>query len=415
MEPPRMKIALNIEWVGARRGGAEKYAGAVARALLDAGHDVHLFARGVDAGEVSDAAAVHEVAVRDLPLLGWLRTYRFAAASERALREENFDLIIGFNKTWYQDIYLAVAGAHPAAVDYSLERFRHPLVRVLHTAGKLLSPKQWFFKRIETKQFGPDARPCTVVAPSELSAEHFRQYHDLPTERLAVVYNGLERPKQTTDSTNSRRRFRRELGLENHDVALLFTARNYALKGLEPLLEAFARVAADCPQAVLVVCGSRRDRTYQRQAATLGIADRVRFLGFIDDIHGCFAGCDAFVFPTFYDPCSLVVPEALGFGLPVITTQQNGAAELLTEGRDGFVVESPWQIDDLAQHMTLLANDDALRARMGAEAKRTAARATMDIRMRELIALLERHRASMSSHALVGPHVDNSRTRKRVA
>jgi UDP-glucose:(heptosyl)LPS alpha-1,3-glucosyltransferase len=410
-----MKIALNIEWIGARRGGAEKYAGSVARALIEAGHDVHLFARGVDAGEVSSAAKVREITVRDLPLCGWLRTYRFAAASERALREEDFDLIIGFNKTWYQDIYLAVAGAHPAAVDYSLERFRHPLVRALHVAGKLLSPKQWFFKRIETKQFGPDARPVTVVAPSELSAEHFRQYHDLPSERIAVVYNGLERERTAIDAAAVRRRFRRDLGLEPHDVALLFTARNYALKGLEPLIEAFARTAADCPQAVLVVCGSRRDRSFQRQAAALGIADRIRFLGFVDEIHTCFAGCDAFVFPTFYDPCSLVVPEALGYGLPVITTQQNGAAELLTEGRDGFVVESPWQLDDLAQHMTLLANDDALRARMGTEARRTAARATMDIRMRELIALLERHRAAMSSAALHGPHSSGPRIRKRVA
>jgi UDP-glucose:(heptosyl)LPS alpha-1,3-glucosyltransferase len=410
-----MKIALNIEWIGARRGGAEKYAGSVARALIEAGHDVHLFARGVDAGEVSSAAKVCEITVRELPLCGWLRTYRFAVASERALREEDFDLIIGFNKTWYQDIYLAVAGAHPAAVDYSLERFRHPLVRALHVAGKLLSPKQWFFKRIETKQFGPDSRPVTVVAPSELSAEHFRQYHDLPSERIAVVYNGLERERTVIDAAAVRRRFRRDLGLEPHDVALLFTARNYALKGLEPLIEAFARTAADCPQAVLVVCGSRRDRAFQRQAAALGIADRIRFLGFVDEIQTCFAGCDAFVFPTFYDPCSLVVPEALGYGLPVITTQQNGAAELLTEGRDGFVVESPWQLDDLAQHMTLLANDDALRARMGSEARRTAARATMDIRMRELIALLERHRAAMSSSALHGPHSSGSRTRKRVA
>lgn len=410
-----MKIALNIEWIGARRGGAEKYAGAVARALLDAGHDVHLFARGVDPGEVSEAAVFRPITVRDLPLCGWLRTYRFAAASERALREEDFDLIIGFNKTWYQDIYLAVAGAHPAAIDYSLERFRHPLVRAAHIAGKLLSPKQWFFKRIETKQFGPDARPVTVVAPSELSAEHFRQYHDLPEERIAVVYNGLERERTSVDAVAARRRFRRDLGLEQHDVALLFTARNYALKGLEPLLEAFAQTAAECPQAVLVVCGSRRDRVFQRQATALGIADRIRFLGFVDEIQNCFAGCDAFVFPTFYDPCSLVVPEALGYGLPVITTQQNGAAELLTEGRDGFVVESPWQLDDLAQHMTLLASDDALRARMGAEARRTAARTTMDIRMRELIALLERHRATMSTAALRGPHSDGSRTRKRVA
>ncbi|MCE9603662.1 MAG: glycosyltransferase family 4 protein [Planctomycetia bacterium] len=409
-----MKIGLNIEWIGARRGGAEKYAGSVARALIEAGHDVHLFARGVDAGEVSDAATVHEVAVRELPLCGWLRTYRFAAASERALLQEDFDLIIGFNKTWYQDIYLAVAGAHPAAVDYSLERFRHPLVRALHVAGKALSPKQWFFKRIETKQFGPDARHATVVAPSELSAEHFRQYYDLPAERIAVVYNGLEPSRRAFDGAAGRKRFRREQRLETHDVALLFTARNYALKGLEPLLEAFAQVAGDCPQAMLIVCGSRRDHAYQRQAAKLGIADRVRFLGFVDDVQACFAGCDAFVFPTFYDPCSLVVPEALGFGLPVITTQQNGASELLTEGRDGFIVESPWQTDDLAQHMTLLCNDDALRHRMAIEARRTAARSTMDVRMRELVALLERHRATMHATALQGSTA-SSRNRKRVA
>jgi UDP-glucose:(heptosyl)LPS alpha-1,3-glucosyltransferase len=148
-------------------------------------------------------------------------------------------------------------------------------------------------------------------------------------------------------------------------VAVLFVARNYALKGLEPLLEAFAPVARDFSKCFLLVCGSGRDRRFRRQVLRLGLADRVLFLGFVDNIQECFAGSDAFVFPTFYDPCSLVVLEAMQAGLPVITTRQNGAGELLTEGIDGFVVESPWSKDQLTDRMARLVGDADLRSRMG--------------------------------------------------
>ncbi len=45
--------------------------------------------------------------------------------------------------------------------------------------------------------------------------------------------------------------------------------------------------------------------------------------------------------PTYYDPCSLVVLEALACGLPVITTAQNGASELMTDGREGYILTTP--------------------------------------------------------------------------
>src|ERR1043166_4282177 len=109
----RMKIALNIEWVGARRGGAEKYAGTLARSLAAAGHEGHLFARGGDDGEVPPAVRIHEVNIGGRPRFRWARTYRFAAAAQRVLRRHSFDLVIGFNKTWHQDVYLAVAGTGP--------------------------------------------------------------------------------------------------------------------------------------------------------------------------------------------------------------------------------------------------------------------------------------------------------------
>jgi len=390
-----MKIALNIEWVGTRRGGAEKYAGALARSLSAAGHEVHLFARGVDDGEVSQAVRTHEVNIGGRPRWRWSRTYSFAAASHRVLLRQSFDLVIGFNKTWHQDVYLAVAGTGPASNRGSLLRFRNPLRRWWHALGKFISPKQRLFRRIERKQFVE--RAPHIVACSKLSASHFQHDHDIPPERLTVVYNGFEPHAAPTDRAAARRKFRARYEIDEQATAVLFTARNYDLKGLEPLLEAFALVAPLRPRALLVVCGSRREAKFRRLAMRLGLQNRVRFLGFVDDVAECFAACDLFAFPTFYDPCSLVVPEALHAGLPVITSAQNGAAELVDDGRTGYVVPDSWNTTAWAEALARLLDDGALRARMSAEAAKQAQTMTMEVRIEELLAVLEKLQSQRSS------------------
>ena len=81
----------------------------------------------------------------------------------------------------------------------------------------------------------------------------------------------------------------------------------------------------------------------------MGIASRVHFAGAIDDPRAFFAGGDALLLPTYYDPCSLAVLEALSCGTPVITTRYNGAAELLEEGSSGFVVTEPSEVGAMAK------------------------------------------------------------------
>ncbi|MBA4019504.1 MAG: hypothetical protein C0483_20255 [Pirellula sp.] len=391
-----MKIALNIEWVGARRGGAEKYAGVIARELHNAGHDVHVFARGADPGEVPDGVTLHSVVVNKWPGCGWFRAFRFACASERALKQESFDLILGFNKTWYQDVYIAVAGAQPAVVEHSLQRFKCPWRRTFHKLGKVFSPKQWMFKLIERRQFGPEARPMHVIAPSHFVARQFHEYHGLPRSQVTVVYNGIiPTIALAAHDAEARAAFRRAQGIADDDVALLFLARNYELKGLEPLLEAFALTTEARSHAKLVVCGGRRDEWFQNKAKELGIASRVRFLGFVEDVNQVFLGSDAFVLPTFYDPCSLVVPEAMHYGLPVVTTEQNGAAELLQSGVDGFVVSSPWNLGELAEVLGRLCDDGAMRACMADEARHRAERFTMETRLKELMGVLAQYDRAM--------------------
>src|SRR6185312_17202667 len=69
--------------------------------------------------------------------------------------------------------------------------------------------------------------------------------------------------------------------------------------------------------------------------------DRVHFVGHCPDMRNAYFAADFLVHPTFYDPCSLVVLEALACGLPVITTRYNGAAELLSPPADGLVLDDP--------------------------------------------------------------------------
>lgn len=384
-----MKIALNSELVGARRGGAEKYAGSLARALATAGHEVHVVAREVDPGELPPEVVVHPVTLRRWPGLGALRAYRFAAASEQVLRGLSVDLILGFSKVWYQDAYLSVGGPHPATLEYSHRRFRSTTVRAFWQLGKLLSPKQWVFRLIDHKAFGCGDRPTHVIAPSRMSAEHFVEYHGVPRERISVVYNGLDNARPLADAAAARQAFRHRHGLGPSEVAVLFVARNYSLKGLDPLLQAFAPVVTRYPQARLVVCGSRHESHHRRQAQRLGLGSRVQFLGFVDDVRECFAGADLFAFPTFYDPCSLVVLEAMAAGLPVITTRQNGAGELLREGIDGFVIDSPWAVEQLTHQLQRLVGNESLRRAMGQEAVRCVQGLTLDVRLKELTAVLE--------------------------
>ena len=393
-----MRIALNIERVGQRYGGAESYAGALARWLAQDGHKVHVFARRVDSGELPEGVPIHWVKPR---MSGWLGgAYQFAACSERALRGHQFDLIVGFVKVWYQHIYLAVGGAHPASLMLGSRRFRSRCARTIWWLGKALSVRQWVFRAIARKQFVHKHSPH-IIAPSRLVAESFRRHHSVATERITVVYNALDTAGALANAAAARQAFRQRHKLSDDSVAVLFAARNYALKGLEPLLRAFAPVARKFPQASLVVCGSNRDNRYRRLARRLRVARPSRFLGFVQDSRECFAGCDLFALPTFYDPCSLVVLEAMSAGLPVVTTRQNGAGELLREGQDGFVVDSPWALDQLTSRLEDLIGDVQLRQQMGSSARARADEFSFSRRLHETVAAFTR----AANDPWASPHV----------
>jgi glycosyltransferase involved in cell wall biosynthesis len=140
-----------------------------------------------------------------------------------------------------------------------------------------------------------------------------------------------------------------------------------ALKNLETILAALVRV----PALHLAVVGDTRGSPYPARAAALGLAGRVHFLGFRNDVAAIMQSADLFVFPSRYESFSLVLLEAMAAGLPVITARTVGAASLVTPG-SGMVLDNPNDAGGLAACMQQLTASAPLRARMGLAAREIA-------------------------------------------
>ena len=386
-----MRLALNFRRIDPARGGAETYVVDLCRRLIHAGHEVDVFAGLWKAG-----ALPPEVHLRRIESPGWTRwqrTWSFAANSELALREmdAHYDCTVGFINTWHHDVLIPQGGVQSATLEANSKRFPAGWRRGAYVLGKRANPKAWVYDAIERRQYDP-SRSARVVAVSRMVKGHLERHHGVPPERIHVIPNAIDAGRlAVADPSSVRRGFREEVGLKSDDLVALFVGHNYWLKGLNPLLLAmFERLRRD-PDARpihLLACGGGDPSPFRSMVRDLGLGGVVHLLGFLPDIRPCFRASDFFVLPTYYDPCSLVVFEALACGLPVITTACNGAGELITEGREGFVVTSPDARGPLADALDRMAHDGARRT-MAGQAERLGREQSFDRHVSRLIEVFE--------------------------
>jgi glycosyltransferase involved in cell wall biosynthesis len=137
-------------------------------------------------------------------------------------------------------------------------------------------------------------------------------------------------------------------------------------KDFGTLLEAFARVAARGSGSLLLIAGDGQLLDEKKKlAASLGISDRVRFLGLRTDVPRILRAADGYVLSSRYEAMPIVLLEAAASALPVVTTDVGESAEIIRNGEDGFVVP-PGDGDRLADAMLRVeAMDEADRRRMG--------------------------------------------------
>lgn len=262
-------------------------------------------------------------------------------------------------------------------------KMKIPLVFWMHDAIK---------KKTIVDIFTAREKPDLIVANSRYTASTLR---GLFAERSAEVMFYPVENKLTGDTNAIRGEVRREIGAGENDVVVMQTSRMEPWKGQLNLIEALGRLRAEPNWTARFIGGAQREheRVYLEQLkeriGALGISDRVRFLGQRSDVARLLLGADIHCQPNQEaEPFGIVFVEALYAGLPIVTFDLGGAAEIVDDTCG--VLVPPGDLASLAGALGGLIRDPERRARLGA-AGPARARSICDpaARIAELESILE--------------------------
>lgn len=333
--------------------------------------EITLFAATAEA-----SALLEGVQVRLLPSIpiyrGQLRFWTFKAAWALYRRltgvERRFDIVYGTSALF--------GGVHVSAVHFNSGAWLRELRRY-GPNGKSLRHRlihiyqRWnhaFAAAIERRTYRQIGRrdhvrllPVSVDLLKSLAEEY-----GLEPEGIEVVTNPLDTQRfHSGRDLDLRCELADRMGWSPDDFISLFVGGNWARKGLRSALAALALLPMSTR---LIVVGIGDPRLFADQLKEPGMAGRVHFAGPRRDVERFYRAVDAFVFPSRYETQGLVCMEALASGLPVVVTRFPGASSLVREGETGFLVDDPVEIAD---RLTRLMHDGALRKRMGNLATRS--------------------------------------------
>jgi UDP-glucose:(heptosyl)LPS alpha-1,3-glucosyltransferase len=172
-----------------------------------------------------------------------------------------------------------------------------------------------------------------VICNSAMVKSQIQEYFDVPEEKLHLVYNGIDTNRFNPAVKQHRQAIRSALSIPENKRCGVFVGSGFARKGIEMLLKAMTTTDLH-----LIIVGYDKDAPqYIKQSQQLNIHDRIHFVGAQQDVTPYLGAADFFVLPTLYDPFPNAIIEALACGLPVITTKQCGAAEVIEEGIHGYI------------------------------------------------------------------------------
>ena len=356
-----------------RHGGVEGIIFHLARGLLAAGDEVHVFC---DRWEHLEHERLRFHRVRPLRAGEACKVWSFDRRLRRALDRHELDIVHGFTKTSRQDVYTDGSGTLEAFERFSLPA-RDPLRRILRRWG----PHRRVVARLEAERYrrGSFRR---VIAMSKMALGQVAGRYGLGDGEIEVVYNGVDL-EAFSPAVRQRERaaVRAQLGLGDVPV-VLFVGNDDRRKGADLLVRAVARAGAgDAPRWRCVLAGRLRDEARLRRIAAEG-GVTLDLLGPRSDIPRLLAAADALALPSRFDIFGQVVLEAMAAGVPPLVSRAAGASELVDHDEDGWLFGAD-DGEGLTEGLRRLAAPDRREA-MGRKARRTAEAHSQDAHVRRV-------------------------------
>ena len=363
-----MKVAQLTTRYPPGPGGVERHVAELAPRLAERGHRVDVYTSelyrefpwerlpsAVPREETTGFGAVHRLRVWSLP--GELH-YTFFRGLDATLARDRPDVLHAHT---YGTNQVAVARRHR-------RRFGTPFVLTAHFHPIWSIEGGWLRHRIrgfyDRRIAGPIVREAAVVIVQTREEERLLRSLDLPLPEVVVVPPGY---RPSPGPPPGAPPFSEKFAVPG--PYLLFVGRWASNKGLLDLVDAFAAVRREAPEAHLVLVGEDGGMraAVEARSRSAGLAAYVHAVGHLDDerwITAAYREARLTVLPSEYEAFGLVLLESLAQGTPVVASRVGGIPEVVEDGRAGLLVR-PKAPADLASAILTLWHDRPLARRLG--------------------------------------------------
>ncbi len=335
-------------------GGLQRDFLRIALACQARGHRVRVYTLEWS-GEVP---ADFDVCIVPVSALSNIRRYeKFSAWVRGDLLKRPAAGVVGFNKMPGLDVYFA---ADPC-FEEKAQSLRNWVYR--------FSARYRHFAAYERAVFSPASRTrILMIAPAQQA--FFEKHYRTPRARFHLLPPGISPDRRApANAAQIRADFRRELAFADNELLVLQVGSGFKTKGLDRSLKALASLPPHLrTRTRLIAIGQDEPSFFQRQAKSLGLADRVTILPGSNRIPSFLLAADVLIHPAYNENTGTVLLEALVAGLPVLATAVCGYAHYIVEADAGRVVPDPYTQESLDATLAAMLADADERARWQANA-----------------------------------------------
>ena len=358
-----MRVALVSDWYYPKVGGVASHMHHLAIHLRERGHEVAIVTNDLETGkeEELEKLGIELVKVPGVvsPILGINLTYGLKSNRELGEYLKDFDVIHSHHAFTPLALKAVKAGRNLGKAT----------LLTTHSISFSHESRLWEALGITIPLFSHYLGfPHEIIAVSRAAEAFIRHFTDAP---VRVIPNGVDDDVFRPLGEGEKERLKGELGIEGRVV--LYVSRMSPRKGPHILLNAFQNLSKEMDDVTLVMAGSGEMLPFLRaQAKFLGIEDRVRFLGYVEDslLPGLFGMADVFVLPsTTAEAFGIVILEAMAAGVPVVATDVGGIPEIIMNSESGLLVP-PGNELELRNAIRRVLKDRELAVELGSNGRR---------------------------------------------
>jgi len=214
-----------------------------------------------------------------------------------------------------------------------------------------------------------------VIAVSSSICTFLCRQERIPADKISVIYNSVDLVRfSPRNDPRAREEARQKWHVPAEALIVGGVGRLHYQKNFPLFLEVASEVCARLPQALFVIAGEGPEQAaLEEMSRKLGLAARLRFLGFVKEMPELYQALDLLVLTSHFEGTPLTVLEAMAMGVPVVAARVDGVEEVIEDGADGILVP-PGNKDLFVTEICRVLQDQSLRQRLSRAGREKARR-----------------------------------------